>query len=336
MTVVELLVAFSILTVVMLSIFNVVQRDTQLAQSTLGISVAEMNAQQMLRELESELADARGANPIASITQTVSVGTTTNIQVDSTLGFPDDGMLLVERGGEDEERILYANLEAGQVRFVGLVRGQQCTTASSHPIGSELMWAGLAETLEEQETPPPGSWDGVALSALGPSYFRGDGTGFSYRVPVDPSDSTPPDYLDGDDLQWGAELDGLGTLDGWMALSFVPRDVLFESATGDDLNGDRDTDDAFDVGQLRRSCWDTTDPTAQPSSLGMGPANVLQERCNWGGDLDGDGFDDPIFLWDEDARRLHVRLFIVGRSVSNIPIVRRVESVIFLRNDPAG
>ncbi|MDP6409431.1 MAG: hypothetical protein QGI46_08645, partial [Planctomycetota bacterium] len=127
MTVVELIVAFSILTVVMLSIFSVVQHDTQLAQSTLGISVAEMKAQQMLRRLESELADARGANPIASITQAVSIGTTTNIEVDSTLGFPDGGVLLVERGTADEERVLYTTLEASQVRFVGLVRGQQCT-----------------------------------------------------------------------------------------------------------------------------------------------------------------------------------------------------------------
>lgn len=334
MTVVELTVAFSILTVVMLSIFSVVQRDTQLAQSTLGISVAEMKAQQMLRKLETELADARGANPIASITGTLSIGTTTNIEVDSTLGFPDDGILLLERGTQNEERILYTSLEANQVRFVDLVRGQQCTIVASHPIGSQLIWAGLAETLEEQETPPPGSWDGVALGARGLSYFRGDGSGFSYRVPVDPSDSTPPDYLDGDDLQWGAEIDGLGTLEGWMALSFVPRETIFESVTGDDLNGDRDTDDVFDVGQLRRSCWDTDDPSSQPSSLGMGPANVLQERCNWGGDLDDDGFDDPIFLWDKDSRRLHIRLFIVGHSVSNIPIVRKVESLIFLRNEP--
>ena len=105
------------------------------------------------------------------------------------------------------------------------------------------------------------------------------------------------------------------------------------SVTGDDLNGDRDTDDVFDVGQLRRSCWDTDDPSSQPSSLGMGPANVLQERCNWGGDLDGDGFDDPIFLWDPATRELRVRLFVIGMTLDQIPLVRRVEAAQFLRNE---
>ena len=46
-----------------------------------------------------------------------------------------------------------------------------------------------------------------------------------------------------------------------------------------------------------------------------------------------DGFEDPIFLWDEDARTLHLRLFIVGRTERDIPIVRRIESVMFLRNE---
>jgi hypothetical protein len=61
---------------------------------------------------------------------------------------------------------------------------------------------------------------------------------------------------------------------------------------------------------------------------------VLQERCNRGGDLDGDGFDDPLFLWDPMARRLHVRIFVLGNGVEEMPLVRRVESVIYLRNDP--
>ena len=59
---------------------------------------------------------------------------------------------------------------------------------------------------------------------------------------------------------------------------------------------------------------------------------MLQEQCNWGGDLDADGYDDPIFLWDKDRRQLRLRIFIIGRSVDDIPIVRKVESLMFLRN----
>ena len=114
----------------------------------------------------------------------------------------------------------------------------------------------------------------------------------------------------------------------------MPRFTYLESASGDDLNNDGDTVDVFEVGQIRRRIWDATDPTVPPADLGLGPTNILQEQCNWGGDLDGDGFNDPIFLWDRDSRQLHIRLFILGRSNSDVPIVREVQSLVFLRNEP--
>ena len=49
--------------------------------------------------------------------------------------------------------------------------------------------------------------------------------------------------------------------------------------------------------------------------------------------MDGDGFEDPIFLWDPATRELRVRLFILGMSVDEVPIVRRVEAAQFLRNE---
>jgi len=135
-------------------------------------------------------------------------------------------------------------------------------------------------------------------------------------------------------LQWGHDLPGVQPLDGWACLVFVPRFTCDESSTNDDLNRDGDRVDVFDIGQIRRRVWDTTDPTAPPTDLGFGPTVVMQERDNWGGDLDGDGFDDPIFLWNRDSRRLHVRLFILGRTRTDVPIVRQVESLVFLRNEP--
>ena len=52
------------------------------------------------------------------------------------------------------------------------------------------------------------------------------------------------------------------------------------------------------------------------------------EHC----DLSGDGFDDPIFLWDASLGTLHVRLLLVVGNIETIPVVRRADTVLFLRN----
>ena len=72
-----------------------------------------------------------------------------------------------------------------------------------------------------------------------------------------------------------------------------------------------------------------------PSDLGLGPTVVIQERCNRGSDLDADGFEDPIFVWDRGTRQVHVRLFVIGLALLDQPIVRRVQSTVFLRNEAA-
>ncbi len=334
--------ATSILVVILLSVFAVIERDSSLARSTLGITVAEMRAQQMLRRLQGDLADARGENPIASITASLGAADTDALTVDWTLGFPDQGTLLLGRGTQNEERIRYSGLSADRTQFLGLERGADCTAGATHAAGEELLWAGLAEPLALQQNPPAETFDGIANEPSGPVFFRGDGTGFSYRVPVDPDGNVPPNYLDGDELRWGAWIrSGPGgalapSTDGWSAVVFVPVYEVREDETGDDINGDGDAEDVFDVGQIRRRNWSTADPNVPVFDLGLGPTAVLQEQCAYGSDLDGDGFDDPIFLWDRERRRLHVRLFILGRSVQNQPIVRRVESLIFLRNEPEG
>ncbi len=336
MTILELILSFGILTTILLAVFGVIQRDTQLAHSTLGIAISEMKAQQMLRKMEGELANARGAVPIAALTTDLSSMSVGPIDVDLTLGFPPRGTLLLSRGTDDEERVDYTGLVSTQNRFLSLDRGVQCTQPSSHSagVGVDVLWASMAQPIDIQESPPPELWDGRALEPTGPVYFRGDGTGFSYRVPVDPTGSIPPNYLDGDDLRWGHTIQDVGDEDGWACLYFQPSRTIAESVTGDDLNNDGDTLDVFDIGQLRRLIWDTLDPDIPPRDLGMGPTNVLQEQCNYGGDLDGDGFDDPIFLWNDENRQLHLRLYILGRTNADIPIVREVSSMVFLRNEP--
>lgn len=331
-TIVELVVSSAIFAVVVLGIVMVAARDDQMSKSSLTIGVAETRAQQMLAMLEAELVHARGAAPKAVLTQGLSSGETGSMSVDSTLGFPDSGLLLVDRGGGAVERIRYARLDAAHTHFLGLTRAEQCTTASGHAASADVLWGGLAEPILLQQNPNASLWDGRANESTGPLYFRGDGTGFSYRVPTDPAGGT--DYLDGGEVRWGAQVAGAPTASGWAALWFEPRTSYDESVTGHDVNRDGDTADVFDIGQIKKRTWDTEDQSAVVRELGLGPSVVIQERCNWGSDLDHDGFDDPIFLWDAATRRLHVRIHVLGTSSANAPITRTVEATIFLRNDP--
>jgi hypothetical protein len=328
----ETLVALTLFCVVILSSMAMVESGRRFSGSTLSITTVEDMAQQMLFRMERELASATGATPRFSLPATLTSGEVAGVAVSSNLGFPPRGTLVLERGTAREERLEYTGLE-GVNRFVGLTRGVRCTKAEEHPgaEGTDHLWAGLAEPLDDQDAPPASAYDGIALEQGREVFFRGDGTGFSYRMPVDPSGGNNP--LDGHDLFFGAELGAGPTTSGWMALVFEPSDTYEEAPTGDDLNADGDTLDVFDVGQLRRLAWDTSDPTIV-EELGLGPTAVLQERCNQGGDMDGDGFADPIFLWDAETNLLHVRLFLLGAAREDMPVVRKVESVMFLRNEP--
>ena len=329
-TINEILFATTIMTVVLLASFIAMQRDTQLQRSSLSISVAEKKAQSMLYKLERELSDARGASPTATLTGALGPGAGT-ADVTNTLGFPDQGFLLINRDNGAREIARYTGL-GGLTSITGLDRGQQCTSPSNHGTGDAIMWAGVAEPIPLQVNPPASQWDGQALEPTGTVFYRGLGAGFSYRVPTDPAGGT--DFLDGDDLQWGETVRGTPTLDGWGAIYFNPVAVFSEPATGEDLNNDGDTLDLYDIGQIRRRTWDTANPGAGATDVGLGPTVILQEQCNWGADLDGDGFNDPMFLWDETRRTLHVRLFVIGNAPGAATIVRRVESMIFLRNIP--
>lgn len=330
-TLVEALIAGTVLSVVLLTAYGMLQHDAQISRSTLGISIAETRCQAMITELERELADARGASPIAVQTGAL-VPAGTQVNVGSTLGFPPSGMLLVDRGSAAVERMRYDALDA--TRFLSLTRGQQCTTAASHATATEILWGGLAQPIELQVNPAPSLFDGRARVAGRTIFFRGDGTGFSYRVPTDPAGGR--DFIDGDELRWGATVRGTPTLDGWYAIVFEPRETITEASSGTDMNNDGDRLDTFDIGQLRRRAWNATNPAGLGDDLGLGPTVLIQERCRHGRDLDGDGFDDPMFLWDAERRQLSIRLFVVGHADRSQPIVRKLETTIFLRNVAEG
>lgn len=330
-SIIELVVATTLFAVVLLSSMALMERDAHLSRSTLSITAVEDQSTQMLYRIERELAVGLIDTPRAVLTSQLDAVETGQIAVASTLGFPPSGSLLLSRGQPNEEVVSYSGLGAGGSSFATLVRGEACTQPQTHSINMEILWLGLAEPIADQAAPPASSFDGVANEEGTGVFFRGRGAGISYRVPVDPTGGT--NYLDGEDIQWGATVGAASMTSGWVCIEFVPRTTVSEAETGDDINGDGDAVDVFDVGQLRRRIWDTSNPGGPVEDLGLGPTAIFQERCNWGGDLDGDGFDDPLFLWDPARRQLHVRLFLIGRGVKDMPITRRVESVMFLRNE---
>lgn len=328
----ETLVAVGLFSVVLLSSLAMVESGRRFSNSTMQITTVEDLAQQMLFRMEHELASAAGSAPKFALPGPLAASEATGLEASTTLGFPPRGTLLLDRGGAREERLSYSAI-GSTTRFEGLTRGVQCTAASDHPgaDGVDQLWSGLAEPLADQEAPAPADYDGIALEEGRQVFFRGDGTGFSYRVPVDPSGGNNP--LDGDALRFGAVVGGVPTVDGWVALVFEGHEEYDEAATRDDLNADGDTADVFEIGQIRRLTWDARNP-GPVEDLGLGPSSVVQERCNHGGDLDGDGFADPLFLWNAATNLLHVRLFLLGASRRDMPVVRKVESVLFLRNEP--
>lgn len=329
-TLVELAIASAVLGVILMIGFGVVVREHRMTRSTVAIGVAEVHAQDMLNRLTREISDAEGELPHALVATGVGAGDTAALDVDTTLGFPDQGILLLDRGTGNVERIAYDALGAGGASFRGLVRGVQCTDARSHVPGAAVLWGSLAQVVPLSGSPPPSDYDGRALEPEGPSFFVGDGTGFSYRLPTDPNGGT--DVLQGDAIRWGAVAGGVPTLTGWAALEFVPVSLVTEAELHVDLNKDGDETDTFEVGQIRARAWDTANPATPATDIGLGPPVILQELCRRGHDLDGDGYDDPIFLWNPIEGRLHVRLFVLGRSKGEVPAVRKVETTIFLRN----
>lgn len=330
-TLLELTFSITFFVVIMLSTLGMLERDTSLARSVLSTTHVEQMAQELIYRLKKELANAQGSNPVAIITEELGQSDTDQIRVDSTLGFPYAGELLIGRGTDNEERVSYTLLEDTEEYFLNIGRAEACTEATEHEVGDELMWCGLAEPIANQSSPQPDQYDGRSMGVLGPVYFRGDGIGFVYRNPIDPTGGN--NLLDGDKLIWGQDVLNQPQLDGWAALEFVPRYPFAEAEKLQDLNGDGDMNDVFDIGLIQRKRWVSGDTEFGNDLINMGPAAVLQERCNYGGDLDNDGFDDPIFLWDEDLRQLHIRLFVIGGVNNGNPILKKVESTIFLRNE---
>lgn len=323
-TLMEIMIATALFSVVFLSSMALMESGQRFSRSTLEITAVEDLAQQMLFRIERLLSNA---SPNVPSTQVPALDAVSNsATLTSNDGFPPRGLAVLDPGTANQEIVSYDGLGAGGELFA-LVRGEQCTEAAGH-VQADALWAGAAEPwLLAGPTTRTSSELGVA------TVFRGLGAGFSFKVPVDPTGGL--NLIQGTQIRWGASVRGTGqTASGRMAIYFAPVSTFDEAEANADINGDGDRVDVFDVGQLRRVAWDVTAPNMD-DDVGLGPSVVLQERCNWGGDLDGDGFDDPLFLWNPTSKELHIRLFILGSARSGLPVVRRVESFLFLRNEEA-
>jgi type II secretory pathway pseudopilin PulG len=338
-TLLEVTFSAAILSIMLLAMFGVLERQTQLGRSTLATAIAENRAIEITSALRRELVGARAKRVRCILTTSLNAGASgpgSLALVSTTTGFPPTGRLLFDADTADFERIGYQFLDADELQFGDLTRGLGSTGATAHTSSAAwVWWAGMATPIAGV----PGPNDGTAWVNGAEVPFRGDGLGFSYRVPVD-ADGTGgmPDYLDGLEPAWGAitESGPAGSLapntSGWCVIVYEAREEISEASLGADLNSDGDQMDTFEIGRLRKFTWDTTDPAIPVHSQSLGAACILQERDAPAADLDGDGYEDPLFLWDADTRILSLRLFILARGLPDRPILRSIEARIFLRN----
>ena len=329
----EVAISVTLFTVVILSAMSMIESGGKLSRSTLEVAAVEEQSQGMLYRLERELANASiWTDGTSALGADLGAGATDAMILDSSLGFPPFGWVVLAPGTAGEEICRYEALDADEETLRTLTRAQGCTEASGFAgQATDVYWAGHAEWLGEIAPPLPG--DRVTIEEGVQVAFRGSGAGFTFEKPVDPTGGN--NVLNRDDLFWGADFGPAGpTETGKIAFYFEPKTAFVEADERHDLNEDGDFGDTFDVGQIRRISWDTTNPGVY-EDVGLGPSAVVQERCNWGGDLNDDGFADPLFLWNPNTRMLHVRITMVGHS-REMPITRTIESYTFLRNRPEG
>ncbi|MCP5023158.1 MAG: hypothetical protein GY930_15480 [bacterium] len=329
-TLVEVTIAATLCCVVLLGVLGVVHKEAKSFADQATIVNHEADAIQALRRIEGELTYAKGVVPSAWSINSLGVNANGGLEVDNLLGFPSRGDLLLGRGTAVEERLTYATYDVAASTFETLTRDNECTNPSNHPANETVLWAPMAIPSGNQVAPAANQFDGRSNELMGPLFFQGDGTGFTFQVPTDPAGGT--NFLDGETVRWGSDVAGQPLASGYSALFYDPLTSVTEVDARHDLNNDGDMDDTFDLGYIKLLRWDSAAPDAATTNVNLTGPYILQERCNRGSDLDGDGFEDPLFLWMPDSNTLHVRIFVFAGQINGHVVTRMIDTAVFLQN----
>jgi hypothetical protein len=328
-----MMIALTIVSIIMLATMASLQREATSIGELQRLSYSERLIQDLFTKIEQRLDFGQGMDPTTMLATGLSAAGTGGMVVQESLGFPFEGTVIVEPGTVSEERIEFNGLAPSVSELTALTRGVDGTSSTSHPSNSLVLWEGISYPIEEQLAPAAGTFDGTTDDIRGPVFFRGDGVGFAYRRPVDPAGTGT--FIDSGDIRWGATVGGADSVDGCACLVFSPIAVVTEAQRNFDINADGDLDDTFDLGGISDLAWNAFDPALGTSSLELVSPILLQEQDNYGGDMDGDGLDDPMFLWTPDSGRLRIRLFALLGDINSREVVKRFETVLYLRNGAA-
>ena len=332
-TLIEMIIALGVVSVILAATTLSLQKESESISDMQRLSHSERLIQDLFTKIEQRLDFAQGIEPTSTLDATLSGGATGAIAVTDVFGFPHEGMVVIEPGGASAERVSYTVLSPGTNTLETLTRAERGTVGVTHPPGSLISWEGVATPTEDQVAPAAGTFDGQTNDLRGPIFFRGDGVGFCYRKPVDPAGTGS--FIGPAGIRWGATISGTDNEDAVGSIVYEPVAQITELQRQFDINQDGDLEDTFDLGRIRDIAWNAVNPALGSSSLALVTPIILQEVDNYGSDLDADGFLDPMFLWTPDSGRLRIRFFALLGDVGGREVVKRFETVLYLRNGAA-
>jgi prepilin-type N-terminal cleavage/methylation domain-containing protein len=148
----------------------------------------------------------------------------------------------------------------------------------------------------------------------------------------------PADWMGGGDLTNEIEAGSVfgvrapwGDEQGWTEYAFSVEEKLSEGEVGD-INRDGDTNDTFVLGKITKM-WHGDDTGTERSQNFL--HNVVQVETGtgtYGGDVDGDGDNDPIFSMADGSIVLSVSLWLYGRDNRGEPVLHNASSQVAMRN----
>ncbi|MDB4426586.1 prepilin-type N-terminal cleavage/methylation domain-containing protein, partial [bacterium] len=138
-TLIEVSIALSVMTVILLATSAVLRKETRgiMELQNMGHSEKVMNGafHRILRTIQF----ARGYSPETNLVSTLNAAESGEVLLGNVTGFPESGLLVVDRGQATEEIIRYETHAAIGSGLWTLERGVEGTTARGHSAGSSAL-----------------------------------------------------------------------------------------------------------------------------------------------------------------------------------------------------